>query len=442
MNSLAELILSLSTIWMLGASLVGSLLVFVAATRGQAAAPILVMISVPVQRSIVLEIGSGSLTVTQMLLWAFLAGATLRFAQGRLRLRVDLVSILLSSLVLIYAISIVQSQNPGAWAGETYRWGSAALFLIVARSYFSAHSSQSVLWMLVGLCATAATWAVGQMLLDTGPASFNRNGLARAYGAFGEPNPFAAFCVAVSLPVIASVLLHTRLSLPSRLITICGAALGLFAVAATQSRGAILGIGAGCAFLALVWTFRHLPGMRVPIWAAGVLATAIAIVLVVDHRVWMADFSNVTPANWANAERQAHWSAAIAMIKENPVSGVGAGGFNDAFRTSTTEWRFRISQGHAHNAYLQVASEAGVFALVAYIGFLAAVVSSVWRRMRLDSCDWLRWGVLAVTLAMIVHQMFDYLQVLSLGILYGGLWAAVLGVHQVHLHVDEHGSVN
>lgn len=442
MTDLAELILALGIVWMVLASLLASAVLFLFAVRGHFIGPLAVMTSVPVQRSLVLDAGTVSLTVTQMLLWAFLAGALLRFARGRLKVRMDLVTILSFALVMFYGISVIQSQNIGAWAGENYRWASAALFLLFARSYFSEQSSRPLLWTLVGLCAVSATWAALQIALDTGPASFSRNGVMRAYGAFGEPNPFAAFCVALSLPVIGSLLLQRNVSRHVRLWVAFGAMSGLTAVLLAQSRGAILGLAIGCLFLGMVVTLRLRTGARSVVWVGGALITAAAIVMIVDQQPWNTGNTAVTPASWANAEREAHWATAFAMVSDKPVSGVGAGGFNDSFRDATTEWRFRIPRGHAHNAYLHVASEAGVFALVVYIGFLGAVAGSVWRRMRLDSCDWLRWGVLAVTLAMIVHQMFDYLQVLSIGILYGGLWAAVLGVNQVRMHVPEHNGTN
>ena len=309
---------------------------------------------------------------------------------------------------------------------------------MLARSYFSSRSADPLLWVLLALSLVSAISAAVQIVLDNGPASFSRNGMMRTYGAFGEPNPFAAFCVALTLPIIASALLRKRISRVSRIWLVGGGLLGTFAVLTTQSRGAMLGFALGLLFLGTVVVLRRWPQGRPVVWSTFALFAAVVIVLLVVQQPWTRERLAVTPGTWANAEREAHWSAAFTMIQDHPVTGVGAGSYNSSFRDATTEWRFRIPRGHAHNAYLQVASEAGIFALVVYIGFLGAVVASIWRRMRLDSCDWLRWGVLAVTLAMIVHQLFDFLQVLSLGILYGGLWAAVLGVKQARAQVIEY----
>jgi O-antigen ligase len=137
----------------------------------------------------------------------------------------------------------------------------------------------------------------------------------------------------------------------------------------------------------------------------------------------MGPREEVGPGNWAERERQAHWGAAAAMFVEHPILGVGAGAFNDEFRENTTEWRFRISQGHAHNAYLQVAAETGIAGLVAYIALIGVIV---WRLLcKIGSLpnNWLARGAAAVTVAVAVHGLFDYLHVLSLGIVLSGIWA-------------------
>jgi O-antigen ligase len=134
----------------------------------------------------------------------------------------------------------------------------------------------------------------------------------------------------------------------------------------------------------------------------------------------------VTTANWANLERRAHWVAAIGMVLDRPGLGIGAGGFNDQFRAYTPDWHFRISQGHAHNAYLQVAAEAGVFALVSYLAFLGSVVANLVFRVRASDRSMIPLGVLAGTIGMATHQLFDYLNVLSLGLLFAAAWAFAL----------------
>jgi O-antigen ligase len=201
---------------------------------------------------------------------------------------------------------------------------------------------------------------------------------------------------------------------------------GLSGVALTQSRGGILGLAAGLAVIGfVVLTRRNKVFLTAALPAIAVIA-ALMIVVAAAAEPWEVFKSPTTPSNWANQERASHWSAGFDMINESPLLGVGAGGFGDRYRISTNHWRFRISQGHAHNAYLQVAAEAGLGAMVAYLSLIAAIVGSVIRRARSSSDPWFEIGVLAVTFALLTHQLVDYLHALSLGLLFAGLWAAAL----------------
>jgi hypothetical protein len=47
-------------------------------------------------------------------------------------------------------------------------------------------------------------------------------------------------------------------------------------------------------------------------------------------------------------------------------------------------------------------------------------------RLKASRTEWLAVGVAAMTVALLVHQLVDYLHVLSLGLLFAGLWAAAL----------------
>jgi O-antigen ligase len=114
------------------------------------------------------------------------------------------------------------------------------------------------------------------------------------------------------------------------------------------------------------------------------------------------------------------------MVEERPFSGVGAGGFSDQYRTHTEVWRFRISQGHAHDAYLQLAAEVGLPGMLAYVLMLAAIFGAIIQQARTEPHGWLPIGAMAMTVALLAHQMVDFLHVLSLGLLFAGLWAATL----------------
>jgi len=80
------------------------------------------------------------------------------------------------------------------------------------------------------------------------------------------------------------------------------------------------------------------------------------------------------------------WSVAAAMIKENPVAGVGLRNFESAFP------RFSSMTPRApHNAFMALAAEAGIPACMLFIGLiLSAIWRMFWLRRRLlrDPGNW------------------------------------------------------
>jgi O-antigen ligase len=386
-----------------------ALLSFLLGLRESDWSPLIVMASVPVQRELMLGKGDAAITLTQSVLAGFFAAAILRFVSGRLRIRLDSITVLSGTVVALYGLSILAADDVRLWAGETYRWGVAGLFLVLARPYFTHRSRHRVLLVLGGLAIVGALWATAQVWQRSGPPSFSRSGWTRAYGGFGEPNPLAAFGWTVALPLVAFALLYRSRWTLQRTVVVCAAFAGTGTLVLSQSRGGALGCASGLAVLALIWFMRRNNLIRNVAFCALAVAISLVSILVVVERPWNVFETGTTSSNWADQERTAHWSAAVEMAARSPLAGIGAGGFENEY-----------------NAYLQIAAEAGVAALVAYLILLGALAGSLVRRARVSSNNWLESGVLAITVALFAHQLVDYLHVLSLGLLFAGLWAAAL----------------
>jgi O-antigen ligase len=413
-------------VWSSLAGIALAVLVFLLSADGRDWAPILVMATVPVQRALLTGTDGHVLTWTQVVVAAFFTGAAFRFAAGSLRIRLDAPAIMMAVVVSLYGLSIAVADDRRLWAAETYRWAIAGLFLIAARSYFDARSKLRIAFALAAGATAAFGWATVQVVSEEGPASFVRSGLMRASGGFGEPNPYAAFIWAVTLPLFALALAGGGMAHWLRWTSAAGSMLGLAALVMTQSRGGMLGIAAGSCVI-LGWLLLRLtPRLRLVGLGGAATVFAVVIVLFAVASPWHEIHAATTPGIWADQERTAHWGAAVHMVESHPVTGVGAGEFSANYRADTGYWRFRISRGHAHNAYLQVAAEVGLPGILAYAFLLAAILGSLIRRLRTTDGNWLALGVAAMTVALMVHQLVDYLHVLSLGLLFAGLWAAAL----------------
>jgi O-antigen ligase len=399
-----------------------------------------VLLTVPVQGVAEVTAGPVSLTWTKIIVAAAVMAWGLRVLLGDVPLRFDLVAGTYTIYVAVLMASVVNARDLDAWAEEVYRWGIA---LVV---YVMAASAARERWFGRTVLATTAVAVIGvsiagmiQVTTGAGPASFTVNGLTRAYAAFGEPNPFAAY-LEMTVPLLVAVALaglridlgRGRVTAPERLVWVWTAAVafGCIALMLTQSRGGWLGFLAGMAAVLLLTGGRARWLLMAGAAALVIVLLAASVIGPIGERVSVDAIATrgnvqVTPDNFSVQERLAHWRAGIAMAEAHPLLGVGAGNFSDRFREFTPVWRFRISRGHAHNSYIQAAAQSGLAGLAAYLALLGAVALRLGGRMRTvdKRTRSLVIGAIGVTVAVMVHGMFDYLHVLSLGLQLSAVWA-------------------
>jgi putative inorganic carbon (hco3(-)) transporter len=281
-----------------------------------------------------------------------------------------------------------------------------------------------------------------QFLFRRGPDGFRVGSFLRAYGTFGQPNPFAGYLV-MTLPLAFAAVVwlgrtkpghrseHVRLEVFLLQAAIIAAVVGTVALLMSLSRGALLGVGAAILVLAMLYTQRG--GL-----ISAAIATAALVVIfgsvtsllpgVVGDRlaqIWefigWFDAARVvpTPQNWAVVERMAHWQAGWNMYFSNPILGVGPGHYTIAYPIYRVNAFWKDPLGHAHNLYLNVMAEDGFLGIVAYLGQLAAwivIALAGFRRGQTAADRALAAGVVASLLGVAVHNLFDNLTVHGLGI--------------------------
>lgn len=420
-----------------------SMSVFAATLRNLSHGVIALVLSVPVQDEFALQISGHHATWTKVMLAATVAAWIVRMSVGASRPKVDALSIAFSGYVLALTVSIANARDLSAWAGETYRWVVALVVYLMARDAFSSTANIHTFVIAVSAAVTAvAAVAAWQIATDAGPATFSVDGLTRVYATFGEPNPFAGYLemtILLLIAVIAGRAARVRfwrwqswLPLQSTIFVMVAVVAGTGALVATQSRGGFVGFAAGVGVV--IW----LTGGRVRL--LGIVGGGICVLLVllsplgasVRDRFRAESLSagptQVTVDNWAAQERAAHWRAAIAMAESSPFTGIGAGNYNDRYREETTVWRFRIPRGHAHNAYLQALAQAGLVGSLAYLSIIGVVGWEITKALKRQVDGVGRSviiGVAAVTAAVAVHNLVEYLHVLSLGIQLSIVWAAI-----------------
>ncbi len=359
-----------------------------------------------------------------------------------------------------FAPSFVNAVSAGAWLSEMVKW--AALLLLIVIVLDLEQGARRWEWIAVGLVLAAGVQALiglweyrggsgAPHLWITGFQHF------RAFGTFGQPNPFSAF-MGLVLPLALGLAwgqagaAWARWRVGARspewvfsaaLMALYGglAVLLLGGLLAAWGRGAWLGFGVA----GIVMVF-FAPRRR---WQSVLLVTAGAALLLglwwmgtvpagIEQRInnTLHEFTGfgdmrgvpISDENFAIVERLAHWQAALDMASTHPWVGVGLGNFEAVYPAyGLPSWPRAL--GHAHNDYLNTLAETGVLGLAAYLAGWAMIVA--WTVRALEQPDpvmrGLALGLLGTWTHLAVHSLVDKLYVNNL-FLHIGVLLGLLGV--------------
>ncbi len=340
---------------------------------------------------------------------------------------------------------------------EVVRWGVFAAALAVAGTLTGPTGRRLAFVVLAALlCAGAAEAVVGsRMALDgVGPRPFQLpGGRARAFGNFGQPNPFGGYMNLV-WPLAAAVVVERawprRRRPDGRRVRPAGATWPLVALAGVAAAAALAGLVlswsrgawlAAAAAAAAMTALRLAAGLRPPrdglallLPYAAVTAALAAMAFGVAPGVPAAvaaraatitgaagagaagrdlAHADITGANFSTIERLAHWDAALRMAADRPWLGQGPGHY--ALRYADYRLpRWPYDLGHAHNAYLNAWAEVGLLGLAAQGALFAAALALAARaavapRGALEGA--LGLGLAGSLAATAVHSLFDLLWV-------------------------------
>lgn len=395
--------------------------------------------------------GSGRLPVapSDALVALILVAAALAFLSRRVRiLRLTVAFWPGMAFIAVLLLSASFAPDRIASAKEILRWVALLGTLVVAASFCGrAPARRIVLSALFAALTGEAVLGWAQFFLRRGPPAFRIGPFLRAYGTFGQPNPYGGY-LAMLLPVAIAVVIAERpwARRPSTLgaLAAVGAATGGAALLMSLSRGALVGLLVGLALLfvlnvrrgglvvlALALGIAVAFGLQTLNLVPGVVAARLA--QIIQYVGWF-DASTVqpTPQNWAIVERMAHWQAAWNMYLAHPLLGVGPGHYPLAYPDFRVNDLWKAPLGHAHNIYLNVMAEEGFFGIIAYAAFWlgwVVVLFGAYRRSGAPADRALASGVTAGLLAVTIHNLFDNLMVHGLGTQMGlliGLAAAIL----------------
>jgi O-antigen ligase len=419
------------------------------------------VLSVPIQKAITLPAG---ITVTQVL-FALVLVIWWLWLGIRAEKRLFLTPIGVAFLFFLVGMlpSLWHTSSMPESLAEISRWTVTILaYIIIVNSVQTRGEMNGLVAAMLVAGSAEAALGLMQAYSLTGPASFIVDDLlTRAYGTIGAPNSFAGY-INMSLPLALALAVYfwgrwfarRRQVAPEERITLIslrhlwkplfltGVTLLLFyAVLTTLSRGAWVGLSAGV--LVMVLSLGKRAGAAVAAIGVGILllvglASAGALPSVISERfdqltgqIEVFDPRGLvpTPENYALMERMVHWQVAGNMFLAYPWTGVGIGNFNELFdQYGVQGWPY--SRGHAHNYYLHMLGETGVIGFTFYMVMLitALVVGiKALRRVRARDDTYgeaVVLGALGILVTLMVHNIFENLHALNMGI----HWVAALAL--------------
>jgi O-antigen ligase len=383
-------------------------------------------------------------------------------------------------LLLTMFVSMVSAFNLSSSLKEMIKWLEFLALILLGAQYIR---TRRQIWTIVVICCLAAisqaVYGYVQAFLNLGPQSFVRDASLRVYGTFDQPNPYAGY-INMTLAVTVALTMLGR-DWRTRILAGITSLLLLEAEFLSQSRGGFIAITVAILSIVLLGMPRLRVLMRVG--AIGVLGVVagylgglvperfLTPVLRILGLVYIS-FVNPSMQDFSTAERLAHWIAGISMFADHPFTGVGIGNYSDAYPHYYITI-FVNSLGQAHNYYINMAAEAGVLGLIAFLLFILALfvaggrvygainkrykalkarrakpqaglpewkVRTVATRLGLLTNDRaLAIGLLAALLSVCVHNMVDDLYVHSMTLLFALLLIALIRLEGVMSNVGQHG---
>lgn len=231
--------------------------------------------------------------------------------------------------------------------------------------------------------------------------------LLRAFSIFSDPHVFS-FYLGLLLPLSLSLFLSDQEALKDihlgRKSLLAASSVILAAELLTFSRGGYLGMVAGLG-VTLLFFLRYLDMRQKKVLLS---ATLIALLYLggTDNPIKTRLLSSLDTSEGSNVGRMENWRQGWTVFSDNFFGGVGIGNYS-LMLDPTTAYRTPV---YAHNLYLDLGAEMGVFSLLLWLGLIGSVLVGLFRagiRTRDKLVRHLAAGLMGALTWYSVHSFFD-----------------------------------
>lgn len=303
--------------------------------------------------------------------------------------------------------STLYSPNPVAAIGiwKAYFVEPLMVFVMVVLTFRNREERVWLLWALGGTALAMSALAWYQFFTGTLlPEPWATNRPLRVTSWYSYPNAVGLFLGPVVAMYFAWLLSKTCL----RRFTMMQAirfpvfVLGFWAIVFAVSKGALVGVIAGC-FVSAFFNFRR----QWKIVAAVGVGLAVVVLVVTPLRTRLLDeFLLQSPSG---AIRKVVWQETVALLKDQPLAGAGLAGYQMALEPYHNPWHKEVSPYaleiflYPHNVVLNTWVEVGLGGLLAFVWLLVAFFREVWRRRETFFAPIAAAGMVAL----LVHGLVD-----------------------------------
>lgn len=362
--------------------------------------------------------------ISNSLIDSFIGLAFLGFI-GKKIIRPDLVwlkkkeNLFLAFFFIFMGLSLFHS---GQYFGKSFmalffKWGKfIVLFLIVQDSISRRRDLLISVFIFLFSAGLAAVSGITQFLgwgefLRGREILIMKGGVRAITSSFNHCNGFGAYLI-IPFSLCIAFLKSPRALKPKLYSLILFLAIILaFCIFHTYSRGAWVGV-----FAALI-TMMFISRRLILILLVFIFCGIISLIPTFRGIAFSIFDSN------GDSDRFRYWQAALSMFRENPFLGKGLGTFMARF----SEYLPGTNISYAHNCYLQIMAESGIFSLLAFLGSIFMVLNNGIKRFFSERDPVILGGVCGLV-GFLVHSFFEVnLYSLPLAALFW-LWLGIVSV--------------
>jgi O-antigen ligase len=282
----------------------------------------------------------------------------------------------MAALTVLYALNVPLS----TWRGESFRiftenWLKAVVAFLIAGALIATFAQCRVALNSIGWGA-----AIASLLANfTGTSQEGR--LVAGTGTLGNANELA-FILLLGLPLVWLMVTDSQAPKPKRLLALAMTVSMVYALLRTGSRAGFIGV---CLLVFLQFLRASLPAKAAIVLGAAILGTWLFLSFpkVMERYKTMFSGADVI-AEARNRQEAMEIGSAIEsaqtrrklltnslwVTKQRPFLGVGLGAFGSYMASAEKEEGINPHYQGTHNSYTQVSSEAGVPALLCFLGVI------------------------------------------------------------------------